>query len=102
MRAIHTKTQEEFNKVLEMFEKKWWKWPSWDNPTKLKGVWESYKEETCIDYENNFRYADRKFSEWYEIISFEQFLKEEEWIKEEEPTLPKELVINWLVYILKE
>lgn len=75
--AIHTKTQEEFNKVLEIFEKKGWVWRSWNKPTSFKENWKDFEKETALYYNNEFCYINKKFSEkWFDkIISFEEFLK---------------------------
>ncbi len=80
MKTINTKTQEEYNKVMEIFEEKGYTWFAWNLPTE-KNYWEKYKKDTCIDYEDNFWYANINFykKEWIEIISFQEFLKEE-WI----------------------
>ena len=81
--VIHAKTKEEFKRVLEIFDKKGWKWYSGNEPLEKIYYWNDDKEETCIRYENNFAYTNK---EWYlkngwKIISFEEFLKTE---KEEE------------------
>ena len=79
MIAIKTRTQEEFNRVLEIFEGKGWTWKYWDIPTKLKYIWNSLNKETCIDYNDKFLHSNLESykREWYEIISFDEFLKKE-------------------------
>jgi len=81
--AINTKTQEEYNRVIEIFEKKGWVWNSWRLPTNWLNMWNDYKENTCVDYKNNFRRADinSDIQLWYKIISFQEFL-EMEWKEE--------------------
>ena len=83
MKAINTKTQEQYNELMRMFEEKWWKWLDWEKPTE-KNYFNLYKENICIDYKDWFWYADIDFykEKWNEIISFEEFL-ELEWITQE-------------------
>jgi len=77
-KVICCKTREEFNKVLEIFEKKGWKWYSGDKPTNL------LEEYWCDDRDIYVEYSDR-FSRSYDItdytrciiLSFNEFLKEE-------------------------
>ena len=78
-RAILCKTQEEFNGVLEIFEKKGWKWCNKENPTSLKSEWNKYNINTCLSYENNFTICNKEsyVHDNYTILSFEQFLEEE-------------------------
>ena len=77
--AIHTKTKEQLIKVLDIFEKKGWKWLSGNLPTYNRSIWNNYEENTCIRYEKWFGYCNLKFykEEGYKIISFEEFLKRE-------------------------
>ena len=80
--VIHTKTKEQLIKVLEIFEKKGWKWWNGDLPTENINVWESFNvtKNTYIGYEDNFGYSNNyeiyKYL-CYKIISFEEFLKRE-------------------------
>lgn len=76
-KAIRTKTQEEFNKVLEVFEKKGWRWISVNNCTP-DNIWNIYKQNSFLEYCNYFNYGciDNEKSK-YNYISFEDFLKEE-------------------------
>ena len=94
-KAIHTKTQEQYDKVMEIFEKKWWKWCGWGKPAS-KNNWNEYRENTCIRYEDKFayHYIDWYKEEWYEIISYEDFLKEE-WIVIEKKIEKKIETNNW-------
>jgi len=77
--VIHIKTKEEFKKVLQIFNKKKWVWGSGDKPLEFINYWDYYKKETCIEYENNFRRADKEYykKNGYKIISFKKFLKME-------------------------
>jgi hypothetical protein len=77
-KCIHTKTQEEFNKVLEIFNSK--NWRSWDSEDKGL-MWVDYKENTCVDYHDRYAYTGKDIYEKnykeYKIITFEEFLEEE-------------------------
>jgi hypothetical protein len=76
-KVIHCKTQEEFNKVLGIFEQKGWVWRSGKSPLKGKDNWRENNNETCIEYWNGFLYCckDYYLNDGYEIISFEEFLE---------------------------
>ena len=89
--AIHTKTQQEFNIVLEIFEKKGWEWRDGGIHTDSMKYWSCYKEDTCIVYNNHFLYCHICFYEkkWYKIISFQDFL-EMEWLWEEKESSIKD------------
>ena len=106
MKAIKTETQEQFDRVLEIFEKKGWVWWREYKPTLFKQIWERFNKNTCIDYKNECWYSDAKFykEEWYEIISFEDFLKEEgieEWSEWMEVYVSTESEANALDYKYK-
>jgi len=77
--VINVKTKEEYNKLMEIFEKKGWRWYSWALPTQDRDTWDIYKNNTCITYEDKFTYESIDYfkEEWYNIISFEEFLKQE-------------------------
>lgn len=94
--VIHTPTQEELNKVLEIFEDKGWKWNNWCNPTDNNVFW-IYEEDTCISYKNNFGHAPKDYYEmmWDKIITFQEFL-ELEWKK-----TPKRKTWKW-VYVRED
>ncbi len=85
-KVIHVTTQEEYDKVMEVFDKKWWKW-SWFKNIYFENKWTYYGSQTCINYDNPITYCYRKYfiDDWYEIISFQQFLQEE-WISEKKPS----------------
>lgn len=71
-KVIHTKTQEQFNQVMEIFEKKGWNYFS-------SLYWKYHKENTGILYDKTSVVLDiTKYTTWtYEIITFQQFLLEE-------------------------
>jgi len=77
--VIHTKTQEQFKRVLEIFEKKGWRWSTGNLPTHNRTIWNDYEENTCIRYKDVFEYCNLKYykEKGYKIISFEEFLKRE-------------------------
>jgi len=82
MKAIHCKTQNEFNKVLDIFEKKGWTWSSGEKPLELKDQFLFNSETTVIDYHDRMEYAFLEHyirnEPLYTIISFGEFLLEEE------------------------
>jgi hypothetical protein len=81
-KVIHTKTQEEYNQVMEIFEKKGW---TWIGKTKFTDYnWDLYKEKTCIQYKNEFSFCNKKYyiKNDYEIISFNEFIQLEQPKKE--------------------
>ena len=51
--AIYVRTQKEYYELMKMYDKKWWKWRNWDNPTN-DNRFNTYKEITCVDFEDNF------------------------------------------------
>jgi len=95
-KVIHTKTIEEFTRVLEIFEKKGWVWMDGVKPLEKISYWNFYKERTCIAYENNFGYSTKEYyeEEGDEVISFEEFL-ELEIIKLFEKQIRQEMILNW-------
>lgn len=77
MKAINCKTKDEFQRVLEIFEKKRWQWCDGDKPTSNVKKWYNYQSYTCIEYDNFFGYANMQFckNHGFQIISFEEFLQ---------------------------
>jgi len=76
--AINTTTQEEYDHVMQVFEKKGWVWCTDKKPTE-RNVWKYYKENTCVDYKNRFEHMPKVYYKLYgcNIISYEEFLKRE-------------------------
>jgi len=79
-KAINIKTQEEYDKLINIYDKKWWTWYNWDFP-KYKNKWLDYEYTTCIDYNDNFLIFEKEDLEnpEYEwdhpiILSFQEFL----------------------------
>jgi hypothetical protein len=75
--VINTKTQEEYNKVMQIFEKKGWK-SDYRKATECN-FWIYYKENTCVDYKNDFCYGSVRYSENHneKILSYLEFLEAE-------------------------
>ena len=97
MKSIHTKTKAEFRKVLEIFDKKKWVWSGGGNPLDYINIWDYYKEETCIDYKNNFCYCRKEWykEKGYKIISFKEFLEMEGIPKLSEEQIRQEMILNF-------
>ncbi|MFW6272295.1 MAG: hypothetical protein ACOC2U_00760 [bacterium] len=76
-KAINCKTKEEFEKILGIYEEKGWLWLDGEFPTHSIDKWDTYSEKTCIDYSDDFGYADTNYylSNDFQIISFEEFLQ---------------------------
>jgi len=77
MIAINTKTQEEYNELMEIYEKKWWVWATWDRPVKNDSIMPIYLKQTCIKYIDRFEYCRKAYFKeiWIKIISFKIFKK---------------------------
>ena len=78
-KVIHTKTQEQFNTVLELFENKNWTWATGEDPLQGTERWTNYRKQTCISLDNDelmFSGLDYYKGKGYEIISFEEFMNE--------------------------
>ena len=43
-----TRTQEDFNSLMEEFEKKQYRWQSGRSPLENKHLWETYGKDTCV------------------------------------------------------
>lgn len=44
-----TRTQEDFNSLMEEFEKKQYRWQSGRNPLEMEHLWETYGKDTCVE-----------------------------------------------------
>jgi len=73
--AVNTKTQEEYDTLVQAYEDIGWRWPSEIKPTNL-GAYHWYEEETCVRFEDDFGYADKDWyeSEGYTILTLKQAL----------------------------
>lgn len=79
-----TRTQEEYNWLMEQLQEAGFKWDDGESPTKFND-WPEYSTETCIRLENKIiRYADFYFytndSEYkdYEFIEVSELMRDEE------------------------
>jgi hypothetical protein len=83
--AVHTPTQKDFDKLMEAYEKKGWKWRSGERPTEITDIGkilgskviDSYKKNTCVFYGNNFGFwsKDLYIAHGYRIISVKEAVK---------------------------
>ena len=78
MKVINTKTQKEYSKLMEILEKKGYKWLSGDKLTEFN-YWSVYKEDTCIYIEKTrISYSYKGwFRSDYKIISFQKYMNQE-------------------------
>lgn len=90
MYVVHTKTQEQFDKVMEVFNEYGLVWLSGKNPTDNFHCWERYGKDTCVDVSDNFAYSHKNAykkhiaaGEDYDIITFNKFMKNKEQIMDE-------------------
>lgn len=80
--VVHTKTQEEYDRLMQILEDKGYKWVIKGKPTELN-IWAVHKENTCIRLENKgLGYARKGFyeehkDEYGEIISFGEYIDRE-------------------------
>lgn len=78
--VVHTKTHEQFIELLEILEKKGYKWASGMLPTANNALWVSYKSKTAvwIDMECGISYSStdyfKKHSK-YTVITFDDYLQ---------------------------
>ena len=72
--VINVRTQKEYDELMEIYENKGWFWNDWAEPALYKN-WDTYKENTCVRYEDIFWYADIDFFKdmWYKILTFKEF-----------------------------
>jgi len=80
-KAINVRTQEQWDKVMEVFKKKGWIWIKWNSDNCISDkndFYEVYRENTYIRYNNYFTcWNIFNIDSDIQIISFEEFLKEE-------------------------
>lgn len=76
MQYIHVTSKEEYNQLMDIFEKKGWKWSSWSSP---KGYnWFIHGKNTCISNEDKFVFNQIcDLIKSYNYISFQDYLKQE-------------------------
>lgn len=54
--VINVKTQEEYNELMEMYDKKWWERRNGDKPIN-RNIFYVDKETTCVDFKDSFNYG---------------------------------------------
>jgi len=79
MKAILVTTQEESDRILEIYEKKWWKRASGAKPTAIRELWKQYKQYKQTGYEAKdvFYACDIQYfkTNKYTVLSFEEWLR---------------------------
>lgn len=93
MQYIHVTSQQEYEALMDIFEKKGWKWMNWTNP-KNKDMywWISYLQEWWINI--YIRNEDKFWFIWWEpdskhtSISFQDYLKQEDIWESDISTMP--------------
>ena len=79
MQVVHTKTQEEYNELLDILNKKGGKWCN-GNIINRDGIFKHwYQEKTCVnidDITSLYVWLDDYFrDEWYQILSLNDYKK---------------------------
>ena len=77
--VVHTPTKEQWEKVLQVLDKQGKKWA---NLLFCEKQWSSYKEESCICFNDKFgvSFGSKGYYEGeenYKTLSFDQFMEEE-------------------------
>jgi len=74
MEVINTRTKEEYNELMEMYEAKGWKWSIEKKPTKYD-IWDEEEELTCICNNDLFTFSDIQCykERWDTIITFQEY-----------------------------
>lgn len=77
--AVHCKTQEEYDSLMDIYVKKWWKQKDWQQP-KSQNNFDRYGE-LCVLYNDKLEYGSKGFLKlmWYKILTFNELL-EMEWL----------------------
>jgi len=70
--VVNTKTQEEYDELMRIYEEAGWEWIGGGKPTKYND-WNVYREETCIPVKNNIIYANLPYFKGCAIISLSEF-----------------------------
>jgi len=73
---VNVQTQEEYNKLMRLYEATKRKWKgNKENPTELN-IWRFFKEKTCINTGTTFNFVNIEDCKRlkYTIITFKQFL----------------------------
>ncbi|MDD5133044.1 MAG: hypothetical protein PHD81_03065 [Candidatus Nanoarchaeia archaeon] len=82
--AVNTKTQEEYQILMQVYEIGGWGWPGGELPTSVNR-WNEYKQDTCIDAmiysmtSRTFRYTCTRFNQekLWNIISPQEFYEKQ-------------------------
>lgn len=83
MEWINTKTIEEFKKVLEILDKKWWKTEDWKKALSIVNHWYCYWKYTVVSNRNDIVTGHIQWDTFgHRIISFEDFINREKEEKE--------------------
>jgi hypothetical protein len=71
--VVNVKTQEEYDELMNMYEKAGWKWCDGEKPSEYNGY--KHYSETCIDAEDRFCYksVDSSKKRGEKIISLQEF-----------------------------
>ena len=76
MPAVHTKTREEYDELIEILDKKEAKWDEWQT-VKEFDAWKAYEDYTCVDINdiNNLLFAPLEYDieEWSTILSLNEY-----------------------------
>jgi len=76
MQAVHTKTQAEYDELMDILDKKWAKWRSKES-NKAYDAWKTYENNTCIEIDdlNLISFADIEYytEQRYTILSLNDY-----------------------------
>lgn len=73
---IRTRTKEEFIKLLEIYKSKNWIWYGLHLIEETdENLWDNYKEETALEYNDKFTFGRYKSYSNHEIVSFNIFFR---------------------------
>jgi hypothetical protein len=93
MIVVHTKTEKEYERLMELYEKKGWKWLSGEEPTDFK-IWFYYKKQTGIIFSDKFQYGRISYyKEKYKDIEILSISEAELRLKDRQLPKPEELTI---------
>lgn len=75
--AIQCKTKEEFKFLMELYEKREWKWYDGDKPTENIDDWDHNREKTCVNLSDKFTYSSKEYfkKQGYKIFELNEILK---------------------------
>lgn len=75
--VIQCKTKEEFEFLMKLYKKRGWKWYGGDDPTENIDFWERNKENTCVEFSDDFTYSSREYfkRQGFKIFELDEILK---------------------------